>query len=500
MKTYIKLAALMTLAAALGGCLGDDDEVAAPPPPAAAPPVVVVPVVPPVPTVQLAATSTVAGLTVFYQAQTMVDTGGGWAVPAASPNSWDLNRDFSLEDGGRDQFDTALAISVTSGNGIVTTTASFPSNQNYSELKYLTPEYGAADGTAGAIISNSTLTYSPFTNTTTVAWLSPSQDSRLQQTVVLPAGPGPLTLSWDTLSKSIGGSSSGYLTGETSFFKVVLRSSAGVLLGTLYEGQNGAVVTGTLGTANVTAFAGQTVVLSFEARSTYNPDNNNYGPGVDNVSLLNGATELIVNGSFEAGATGWMVNKPQSSQNVASGTRTVADFVVQRSVYVPPTEKWGRWVDTYTNPSSTTITGTVTYSTDLGSDRGGIIYQTPGTAGKALTSWDGRASNSDRDVGMVFGSVGVGQTFTSATTLDVTNGVDDFFWVYPVTVPPGGTVSIVQFIILTTDVVMQTPGATLASRATQTDAIALEIVTNFRTNVKYRHGMTQKQIDTILNF
>ena len=56
-----------------------------------------------------------------------------------------------------------------------------------------------------------------------------------------------------------------------------------------------------------------------------------------------------------------------------------------------------------------------------------------------------------------------------------------------------------QFVILTSNATWRT--ATDASaRAVETEAIATDIVTNFRTDPKYRKGMTQRQLHTILNF
>jgi len=505
MKNLSCLAALMATVALIAGCGGGDSTpvgFAAPPPgapviapaPEAAPAPAPAPVAPP--TVQLAAASAVAGLTVFYQVGTNDDTRKEFAGPGASPNSWDLKSDMTLEDGGHDQFDTALALSITSLSGGMPRSGSFPSDQNYSELKYLTPEYTGATGTAGALFNSSTVTYTVLANTSTIAWLMPSQDSRVQQTVTVPSVAAG-TLTWDTISTRKS-ASKGYFGGENAFFRVVLRNSGGAVVGTLYNEQDGTAVTGTIGVADMSPYAGQTLALSFEARSTYNPDNNAYGPGIDNVSLLNGATQIITNGTFEAGGTGWTTNQPVASQNVASGTRTVADLTTQRSVYVPPTEKWGRWTDAFTNPTSTTITATVTYYTNLGSDNRGIIYSTPDTAGRAVTSWDGNSD--DRDVALVFGNNAVPRPFSSASALAARDGSENMYWDYHVTVAPGATVTIVQFIVLPSKATWQTPGVTISTKATEADAIALDIVNNFRTNVKYRHGMTQQQLDTILNF
>ncbi len=77
---------------------------------------------------------------------------------------------------------------------------------------------------------------------------------------------------------------------------------------------------------------------------------------------------------------------------MTSGSRKfLADNTVRvaRSFYTVPGKLWGRWADTFTNDNNTPVTLTVQYTTNLGSDDSGIIYITPGTGNKSLTSWDG---------------------------------------------------------------------------------------------------------------
>jgi hypothetical protein len=449
-------------------------------------------------TVQLAQTSTVAGLTVFYQqgTVTVASDGGTLEQYAAigSPNCIDLNRDFSLDDGCTDQFDDALEISIQSVAAGTTTIASgnFPSNQQYSELTFYTPEYGAANGSVGAVFLASDRRSLVSTSTDTVAWMTPSPDSRLQQTVAFPAGTAPLTLTWSMT----GNSTAAEFNDESRFFRVVLRDNAGGIVATLYEDSNLASI-GSNGIADVTAYRGQTLLLSFELRSLSDYIDDGGVVSINTVSLLDGTTEIIANGDFQSGGTSWVTNRPTLTQNVTSGTRSVANLTVQRSVYAPPTEKWARWADVYTNPTSATISATVTYTTDLGSDDYGIIYVTPGSNGKAITTWDG--DGDDRDVAMVFGNNAV-VTYLSDDGLGNGNGDEDVTWYYVLTIPPNGKATVINFIYLSVDVTGLTPGASTATRATNTDNAAVEILNNFRTNTKYRHGLTQQQLDTIVNF
>ena len=454
----------------------------------------------PADSVQLAQTSTVAGLPVFYQQGTVTAVVGLSATSdqyaaVGSPNCVDLDRALGLSDGCTDQFDGALGISISSVSVGTSTTASgtFLYDQLYAELTFNTPEYGAAQGSVGATFFSEDKRRLTPSSTNTVAWLTPSGDSRLQQTITFPST-GPLTLTWATT----GSPERGSLDDNIAYFRVVLRDSAGTLVGTLYEMRSDVEgETGTNGSADVSAYTGQTLVLSFESRSVSTYVGNDGQISVDNVSLLNSATQVISNGDFQAGASGWRVNTPTLTQNVTSGARTVANLSVRRSVYAPPTEKWVRWADVYSNPTSSTINATVTYLTELGSDDDGIIYLTPGSNGKAITTWDG--DKSDRDVAIVFGN-GAVPRFTSDPVLGEGDGSDEMEWDYKLTIPPGGRATVIHFIYLSTETTGLTSGATISTRATASDAAAVEILDNFRSNVKYRHGLTQQQIDSIVNF
>ena len=325
---------------------------------------------PSTPVAELAGPASGPGLAVFYQYMPVAESRQDYASPG-SPNAYILQRGFSTK-GGMYQLGGmgALQLNIVQG----TATAAFPLDQRFPELTFLTPEEtipggGAAFGPPLIADPNTALgtSWSGFANTSTIAWLKSSPDSRLQQVLNLPSNPsGPLVLTWQTLHQSGTRAQYGWLADEPFYFRVVLRDMAGGWVETLFEEQAGIVVAGGDGIADVSAHAGRTLVLSFETRTSHDAAGDYYGPGIDNVSLRDGASELVVNGDFEAGATGWTVNAPVTSQNVVSGTRTVAGLEVRRSVYVPVAEKWGRWTDMVSNPGATTMTVEVSYVTQLG--------------------------------------------------------------------------------------------------------------------------------------
>lgn len=482
--------AVFIVIAVLSGCGGGGLSSAPPVPPAPSGEAAPAPVEQGVP-------SNRQGLTVFYQYMPVSDGREDYAS-AGSPNSYAVSESFSARSGiYQIGFSGAFQLGIAQG----TSSMAFPASQSYAELTFLTPDEQVP---AGAVFGPALvqdpgtaqgMSWEQFANTTTIAWLTSSPDSRLQQVVDMPAAPsGPLALTWQTIFAGGLRAHPGYTSGEPRHFRVVLRTPAGDPVSTLFEERDG-VVSGTDGYAaiDLPAYAGQTLVLSFEARTSNRAPRDEFGAGIDNISLKDGATELLANGNFESGGAGWTTTAPATSQNVLSGTRTVAGLEVQRAAYVPATEKWGRWTDTVSNRGSTTITATVTYETELGWRQQAIIQAPVGAPAQALTLWD--ALGYWRDTGLVFGNAS--QVTYSAPGAPVHLG--SVRWGFPVTIPPGRSVSIVQFLIQTANATWQTaPDAN--ARAVEAEAIATDIATNFRTDPKYRKGMTQRQLDTILNF
>jgi hypothetical protein len=427
---------------------------------------------------ELASATSLPAATLFPQSVTNNDPDAASVAPGQA-NYFDLDRDFTIMDGGNDQLDGALYLSITV-NG---TSYDFPSDQTYAELTALGPELTAADG----LKTVSFTTDAPWVaDGARSAVLHAVPDARLQQRLDLTGATGALSLTWG------GYPNVGYnYPDEPYFCQVVVRDTAGALLDTLYR-QDRSGSSGTWGSASLTAHAGQVVVLSFESCATYG------AVVIDDVALVDGASvSYVTNGDFEAGGTGWTVPDLRVSQNVRTGARSITGVgSVQRTFFTQPNALWGRMTDTFTNTSGADLAATIQYYTNLGSDGWGIVYATPGATAKALTTWDGRTG--DRDVGLVFGTADT-VTYTSASAIATHDGSDDIYVQYNVTVPAGGTVTLVNFVILSgTDT-----GATATSasaRATDVDTIAADIANNFRTNFAYQRGLTQDQLDTLKNF
>jgi len=446
----------------------------------------------PAASVRLGVITTTAGLTVFNQTVALSDTdasyssypGFQFAFPGQA-NYWDLGSNFSLEDGGDDQFDGAMQLAISATN--------FVSDQAYSELTYMTPVLGAADGVIVAKVISTSLSssndgtvfnYSPISGVYSVA-LNAISDARVKQTINLAGATTPITLTWsDSVSLDTGS-----FTGEPAgSFEVNIRSITGTLLENISIGGSG-----TAATAVLSAYAGQTIVLSFEQRSSYSNCSL-----IDDVSIKgNNGTEYVTNGDFETeNLNGWTTNSPQELQNVTSGPRVIEGLTVTRSFYTVPNKLWGRWVDVFENNTITDTCVTITYTTNLGSDSYGIVYTTTATAGKALIGWDG--SGDDRDLGLVFGSADK-VDFLSDDGLNAGNAGGMIYVSYNITVTAGSRVAIVNFVIMDGINTGET-ASDITAKATAIDAEAVKIANNFWTDVQYREGMTQKQIDAILNF
>jgi hypothetical protein len=476
-KFSFSLIATAVLAGCGGGGGGSGDE------PAAGGPVE--PVVPATgltaPGPELASATALPASTVFAQTLATTDTDGNQVAPGQA-NRFELATDFNLIDGNDDQFDGALVLTV----GVAGTSYAFPSDQLYSELTALGPELTAADG-----VQTVGFTTDPawVVSGTCSALMYGGPDVRLQQTLDLTSAAGNgVNLTWAGTPQA----STYAFSDEPFYMQVVLRDPAGTVVSTLYrQDRNGS--SGTWGSTSLTAFAGQVVVLSFEQCA---PSGNSV---IDDVSVVDATTgtEFVTNGDFEAGAAGWTVPAMRVSRNIRTGERSVPGLgTVQRTFFSQPNALWARMTDVFTNTSTAAIQASVGYATNLGSDGAGIIYDTPGAVGKALTTWDGDLS--DRDIGFVFGAA-TGVSYVSASAIRAGDGNDNVQVGFTIDVPAGGSVTLINFVILSG---ADTGGTAVdaTARATEVDTLAADIANNFRTNFAYQRGLTQAQLDTLKNF
>ena len=435
----------------------------------------------------------VTGNTIFRQTVAMEDSDTYEYFPGQA-NVWDIYPDFSLYDGGDDQFDWVMELYVDG--------SPFPL-QDYADLSFYTPAVSTGEGIkVAAVVDGVELNYNNWggilaINGSYSVYLNDIHDGRLYPQVDLSGATAPVQLAWSWDVQVDGGD-----FGMPASLKVVVRNPADdSVLQTL---QTVTSIDSDSYTADLSAYVGQSIIVSFEISSS------GYGPNlIDDISLTDAATtEYMVNGDFETGIlSGWSTNAPNELQNMTSGAETLSGLTVTRSFYTVPDQLWGRWVDVFTNETAATISATVSYEGDLGSDDYGILYLTPETLGMSLTGWDGEAqedppspasSSNDRDFAFVFGNVD-NLDFTSATAIDAGDGSDFIEHSYDIAVAPGETVAIVNFIVMNGVDTGET-AADATARATAIDTEAKRIVDNFWNDGQYRTGMTQAQIDAIENF
>ena len=99
---------------------------------------------------------------------------------------------------------------------------------------------------------------------------------------------------------------------------------------------------------------------------------------------------------------------------------------------------------------------------------------------------------------MVFGTAAT-VDYTSDDGLGNDNGSDNVVFTHNISVPAGGRVTLLNFVILTGTDTADT-AVDITALATQVDTAALDIASNFRTNFLYQRGMTQEQLESLKNF
>ena len=460
--SYLTLSVAAATLLAMSGCSSDSDSVTSGP------------------GVELAEdvnNSVVQGITRPMQT-VAVEDGSNGKFPGQA-NVWDLSSNLAVNDGGGDQFDGALMVSI---DGV-----DFPADQTYSELTFHTPLFGSADGIVSAVVDDG-----DFKTTLQGSYtaLLNRGVSKLYQDVNLSNATGALSLnaSYKTTSNSQFGISE--IPGRTSYFSIAILDENGTQL--LEPVHVAAGATGTFTDLNVSTYAGQSIRLMFECNAA------DFFTQIDAVSLTNGATEYVQNGDFETGdLTGWSIVEPSMSQNFTAGRRTIGDINVTRSFYTKPNSLWARFTDVYENITGTEVNAIVTYTSDLGTDAYGIIYYSPGTSNQALTIWDG--GTGDRDAGFVYGSATT-VDFLSDPILDSGSGEEMIYVDYNVSISANGKVTIVNYLLMN--------GKDTGLTATDINATATEIDNEAKAiydgikarNPLYLRGMTQEQIDTIYNF
>src|SRR6185295_15768081 len=139
-----------------------------------------------------------------------------------------------------------------------------------------------------------------------------------------------------------------------------------------------------------------------------------------------------------------------SNRQLILPPQLLAGIQVQRKVFVPSTDTFIRWFDTFTNTTGSTQSVTAISSNNLGSDSnteitatssGDLTVTTADTWVATFQSYTGTTSPDVR-LGHVLWGPGAPTTLANSTFV---NGDDNPFWAYTFTLAPGETRAILNF-------------------------------------------------------
>ena len=142
-----------------------------------------------------------------------------------------------------------------------------------------------------------------------------------------------------------------------------------------------------------------------------------------------------------------------AGRQVVVGPAAVSGLNVTRRVFVPTTDGWARWFDSFENPTGADITVTVRYESNPGSDGGTIITNTQSgdttfdVTDRWLVSDDSSNGGGDPTLNYnFFGSAGAIAPTTVGTTVFSCAGTQGRLWESTMTVAAGATRSLMTLV------------------------------------------------------
>ena len=162
-------------------------------------------------------------------------------------------------------------------------------------------------------------------------------------------------------------------------------------------------------------------------------------------------------GPGEVGGTVTMYNQNGPATLSCSGrevmlpTQAMGSLNVSRRVFVPTNDAFARWLNVFTNTGAVPVTFNMITGNNLGSDAnttivttsdGDATVETTDTWATTFQNWSGSTS-SDPRLGHVFQGPGAA---VSMAGVSFANGDDNPFWYYTITLQPGQTGIIMNFV------------------------------------------------------
>ena len=135
-----------------------------------------------------------------------------------------------------------------------------------------------------------------------------------------------------------------------------------------------------------------------------------------------------------------------NSRQYAFNPQTMGQLQVSRKFFVPSNDTFARWLNYFTNTGGSPVTFNVITSNNLGSDFDTTIVASSNGAINTSTTWVSTFDNytgNDPRLGHVLQGPGA---VTPVSTIHFTNGDDNPYWTYTVTLQPGETKVIMTFV------------------------------------------------------
>jgi uncharacterized repeat protein (TIGR01451 family) len=178
-----------------------------------------------------------------------------------------------------------------------------------------------------------------------------------------------------------------------------------------------------------------------------------------------------------------------TNRQVAFPSKAIGPLSVTRKVFVPTNDTFARWMNFVTNTSGAPVTFTLITANNLGSDSNTVVVSSSSgdnvatTSDTWVSSFQGFSGTTSSDVRAGHVIQGTGAP-TPVSNINFVDGDDNPFWTYSITLAPGQTKAILNFVAGTPSKALANAKAAqlalLPANATQClSATELGQITNF---------------------
>ncbi|MCL4695114.1 MAG: hypothetical protein KJ060_21705 [Candidatus Hydrogenedentes bacterium] len=169
------------------------------------------------------------------------------------------------------------------------------------------------------------------------------------------------------------------------------------------------------------------------------------------LNAFDGYGNMFVNGVVYNMNGGTAPDGDCSNRQFLFAPQMIGDIEVSRRVFVPDNDEFCRWINVFTNTGGTNQNVMVTIFNDLGSDTDTVLVETS-TPPAAATTSDNWAVSFEDYTGGVSPSPRLGHVFQGPnrqigiTDIDFLTGNDQPFWEYTMTLAPGETCAVMNYV------------------------------------------------------